>query len=290
MDDNDQKILRALYGIGEPSPSLGRYSCLARPPRPAGDVDIGDINDGDDIFGVDDGAQPTTRAPNRSAQQAAAENLIDYVAPRLSTVSPTVPDARIREYQAQMGGITADGKYGPATRARIRELLGLQVVIPDPSGSPPPTSAPAPRSRRGSRPLEEWERDQSLGLQAAAAVGLWGYVTRNASRLRSDVADGTVRSYQTQMGGLVADGKYGRATRGKIASLLPGVVPPELPSSASSPLPAATRPPATTAAPARTPSAMDYPGASPPPTPRPTQPAPPPRRTGIWGFLSGFFS
>jgi hypothetical protein len=119
-------------------------------------------------------------------------------------------------------------------------------------------------------------------------VGLWGYVERNRERLRSDVPDSTVRSYQSQMGGLNADGKYGRNTRGKIASLLPGVTPPELPSSVSSPIVTSPR---TTAAPPRTTAAPinDYPGSRPPPTPPPTpRPTQAPQRSLFQRFLDLF--
>jgi hypothetical protein len=188
-----------------------------------------------------------------------------------------------------MGGITSDGKYGASTRARIRELLGPAVVIPDLAGSrPSPTAAPVSSGRRP-RTLAEWEAVQNLGIPQGAAVGLWGYVERNRARLRSDVPDSTVRSYQSQMGGLTADGKYGRNTRGKIASLLPGVNPPELPSSASSPV---VTPPRTTAAPPRTtaaPGSDDYPGSRPPPTPPPTpRPTQAPQRSLFQRFLDLF--
>lgn len=234
---------------------------------PAGDV-VDDLDPGGrDIFG--DG-----RVASSSAAAAAA-NLIDYVAMRLSTLTPTTFDATVQRYQTQMGSITADGKYGGSTRARIRELLGPAVVIPDLAGarpSPTATAAPASSGRRP-RTLAEWEAVQNLGIPQGAAVGLWGYVERNRARLRSDVPDNNVRSYQSQMGGLSADGKYGRNTRGKIASLLPGVTPPELPSSTSSPI---VTPPRTTAAPPPQTTAAplsDYPGSRPPPTlpPRPTQ-------------------
>jgi hypothetical protein len=68
----------------------------------------------------------------------------------------THKNATVRTLQAAMGGIVADGVYGPATRARGRELLGREFparaskrppVPPAPGPGPvlPPSPAPAPK-------------------------------------------------------------------------------------------------------------------------------------------------
>ena len=74
-------------------------------------------------------AKPRAPATKRSPQ-AAAEALLEYVtaaiaAGRAATLgNKSSPNAIVRDAQADMGELVADGIYGPASRARGKALLG----------------------------------------------------------------------------------------------------------------------------------------------------------------------
>jgi hypothetical protein len=165
-----------------------------------------------------------------AAQQAAARSLINYVNATPSLRSNVAND-QVRAYQTAMGGVTADGKYGAGTQARIRALLGASTSVPAaPTGAAPAATTPAP-----------------TGASAAqrAAQELADYVRATPS-LRGNVYNATVERLQRAIGGgVTVDGKYGAGTQARLRAL--GVDAPAL-AAGSSPT-ATTAPPATTAAP-----------------------------------------
>ena len=170
------------------------------------------------------------------AQQQAARDLIAYVQ-ATATLRSNVYDARVAQYQRAMGGVTADGKYGPTTQGRVRSVLGSGTIVPEARGD---AGAAAGGSGAGT----------GTAAQQQAARDLAAYVRATPS-LRGNVRDARVEQYQRAMGGVTADGKYGSGTMTRMRALLGASA--SIPAAPTGGSPAAT--PAPTSAPAPGPAA-----------------------------------
>jgi len=120
------------------------------------------------------------------------------------------PNGLVRGWQQDMGKLTADGIYGPKTRTRGKELLGREFPsrtqrLP---AAPPKTAAPTQRT-----PVQAAEQlyKYVTAMKAAGKSTSLGY--KNQPNI-------TVQTAQRDMGGLVADGIYGPATRSRGRDLI----------------------------------------------------------------------
>jgi len=143
------------------------------------------------------------------------------------------PSATVQAFQKAMRRITADGFYGPETRARGKELLGRDFpirrrVAPSqqlPPEPPPPPAPPAPAPPSPTTP-------SPAQTQRAAAESLLAYVQALGTRGRAKALgyrahpNATVRDAQRAMGELTADGIYGPATRRRGKALTGKTFPP----------------------------------------------------------------
>jgi len=128
--------------------------------------------------------------------------------------------AAVRDLQSRLGGLAADGVFGPATEARVREYQRANRLIVDGIVGPQTWNAlrgadsfaPAiPATvRRGSKGETVRQLQQRLNAQGAnprlAEDGVFGPLT-----------DAAVRAFQRH-GGLTADGVAGPLTWGKLLS------------------------------------------------------------------------
>lgn len=173
----------------------------------------------------------TSKQPQPLKTREAAERLYVYVVERIRTGRAATlgdksgPNVQVREYQAAMGKIKADGVYGPTTRKRGKELLGRE--FPARAGKRAALPAPPPMDGASTTTTEPDELPaQERGLVLAeerspqeAASDLYDYATRVLAEGKGsllgvkDRPSATVRDAQADMGDDDADGFYGPATR-----------------------------------------------------------------------------
>jgi hypothetical protein len=179
---------------------------------------------------------------------AAARALAAYFAKGGSRGSKGKPDPVVKQAQADMGTLTADGIYGAKTRARAHALgVELPAIASKPKAAASLVLAPVDKAGRAS---------------VDAAKDLAAHIASGGSKGTKGKPNATVRAAQADMGGLTADGIYGAKTRARAAALGVTIVePPTKPGT----------PPAPSAAPMAAPA--------PPPKPRVTSAAPPPAPT-----------
>lgn len=107
--------------VSPSSPSSSRLSSLPRAPGPPLEVDAGKSNVA---------PQPTAASAKRAPQKA-AQDLLAYVKPILAAKKGSelgtkgAPNPFVKSAQIDMGGVAADGIYGPDTRARGKQLLNV---------------------------------------------------------------------------------------------------------------------------------------------------------------------
>jgi hypothetical protein len=176
---------------------------------------------------------------------AAATELAGYLKRGGRPGSKAAPAPGVSRLQRIMGGIAADGVVGSETRARAVEL---GVVLPPPrrgSGTKLVPVTPVPKKPGQGTPgtVGIAPKDAAEALKTfLEAAGLAGMGTR--AKPSPDVA-----KLQRAMGGLKADGVYGRVTQARAAAL--GVqIPPRPRSSSSSPARVPVEPAAVSMAPA----------------------------------------
>lgn len=159
--------------------------------------------------------------------------------------------AEIAQYQARMGGIEADGKVGPKTRARAAALgvilpaQGRQLPQPvTPRAKPKPhvTNLPPvpiygnPNGRAAQRPPAPPEpakprqpAQRPTMTSSAAAPGLTpsvaarqyqAYITGGGSKGSKAKPSAEIKKYQAAMGKLVVDGIDGPKTQARARALL----------------------------------------------------------------------
>lgn len=198
-------------------------------------------------YQVDVKTEPTTKLGSRDA----AQQLYRYVAGVISAGKASTlgtkghPNPEVKRLQLAMGRIQGDGIYGPATRARGKELLGRDFParrrrrrVPKPP-SPvrtPPSPQPEPESKPLAfdvppepeepepepTPLTELE-EPALSQRAPkrAALDLLLYVRGIGDKGRATALgyknhpNQTVKDAQRDMGDLVDDGIYGNKTRAR---------------------------------------------------------------------------
>lgn len=185
---------------------------------------------------------PDEPAEPKLKTREAAERLYVYVVERIrSGRARTLGDkananVQVREYQAAMGKIFADGIYGPASRKRGKELLGRE--FPARAGKRDALPPPPPMDGDGAHvttttPDEPATEERPLVLAdqrepQQAARELYDYVSImvDAGKSRSLGSRGrpnaTVREAQLDMGiaDASADGIYGPGTRRKGKALI----------------------------------------------------------------------
>lgn len=139
----------------------------------------------------------------RSPAQA-AKDLQNYVAQAGADLgSKTKPSPFIKSVQADMGGLTADGIFGPKTKTRAAELLQAR--------SP-----------------------------AEAAEDLQEYVTQPGADLgKKGKPNAFIQAVQRDMGGLTVDGIFGPLTKSRAMELLGYDEPPPVDTQAALTAPAA---------------------------------------------------
>jgi hypothetical protein len=149
---------------------------------------------------------PAIAPPPLSASVAArtpreaAEALLIYVQqPGADLGSKASPSSIVHDAQQAMGGITADGVYGPQTSKRIAALTGK--------------AAP----QRGLQPAAA---DAQPSAAVDAAETLLEYVSSPGANFGSKSRPSAqVRAGQKAMGGLTVDGIYGAKTQARIEAL-----------------------------------------------------------------------
>lgn len=138
------------------------------------------------------------------------------------------PNQQIARLQAAMGLIEADGIYGPKTRARGKELTGMEFPVrlrAAPTAPPVPTpTAPQPPAPEPPIPSEKLTTRDS---KFEAAEKLYAHIESGGARGFKRRPSEDVREAQKTMGGgLVPDGIYGPKTRARGAELLGKPFPP----------------------------------------------------------------
>lgn len=166
--------------------------------------------------------------PSQRTATQAARDLYNYVVPLIKAGrgaelgSKDKPNNTVAAAQRDMRGIVSDGIYGPKTQARGKELLGSAQTFPSRYGTgtklpaanvlnqPPPTPAVTQTSE-----------------QARAAESLFSYVSKPGADFGARGKPSQfVKASQSAMGGVVADGIYGPATRARGAQLTGKTFPP----------------------------------------------------------------
>lgn len=176
--------------------------------------------------------KPDASAPSLSPR-AAAQRLYDYARAKVRAGkaselgSKAKRNGTIKAYQAAMGKISADGIYGPKTRARGKELLGRAFPA---RVSKPKRAAPPPETELA--PIVVNEEAPELRSPKEAAQELFDYA-KSAPKVKgrgawfgtANAPSSTVEAAQRDMGGLKADGIYGPKTRKRGRALLGRVFP-----------------------------------------------------------------
>lgn len=116
------------------------------------------------------GSAPTSSGPTAAQRQAARD--LDAFVRRTPSLRRDVRSADVERLQRAMGGITADGKYGTATRDRMR-ALGVSDPAPVPAastggGTSTTTSTTTPRPPV--TPVQGALGGASAGAKALAAL------------------------------------------------------------------------------------------------------------------------
>ena len=205
-------------------------------------------------YRVDVKAKP--RVATTLGPRAAAQQLFRYVAGVISAGKASTlgtkgnPNPEVKRLQLAMGGIRGDGIYGPATRARGKELLGREFPArrrrrsvpepptavrqpPSPRLEPEPERLPPPAPEEEEEPEEEAPEYEPAVLTELeppelsqrspkrAALDLLLYV-RNIGSTGRAAALGyknhpsqMVKDAQRDMGDLIDDGIYGNKTRAR---------------------------------------------------------------------------
>jgi hypothetical protein len=153
------------------------------------------------------------------------------------------PSATIRAFQIAMKRVTADGIYGPQTRARGKELLGrdypirrrtpqparqtpVVVVPPQERGELPPGLADPPAPPAPTAAVVQTRPEIQSALALLAYVQALGTSGRAAALGYRNHPNATVRTAQQGMGELTADGIYGPRTRRRGFELTGSNYPP----------------------------------------------------------------
>jgi hypothetical protein len=142
---------------------------------------------------------PSAKVPAHAPREA-AEALLLYVGqPGADFGSKASPSSIVRDAQKAMGGITADGVYGPKTGARIAALTGKAA----------PQRAAQPSAAASTTPADKAEAAEDLIEYLSSPGANFGTKSKPSAQ---------VRDAQKAMG-LTADGIYGPKTAARIEAL-----------------------------------------------------------------------
>ena len=250
--------------------------------------------------------QPTGRTPEQAARDLLTlARLLLKSGKGAQLGSKGNPSPAVQSAQRDMGGLTADGIYGPATRERGKGLIGVDFPVRDATGGK--RAIPTARAATQAIPARQAAPPEPIPAHAVTLAPESPLTPRSAAERMFTLASTAIRSgaahtlgskdapstpvrvLQAAMRGLVSDGIYGPATRVRGKELLgrefparegAARVPRRAPTAPAAPRSAPAPSPPRAAAPApmlvsRTPGAARAPTA--PAAPR-NAPAPSPPR------------